>query len=161
MTRTLSRCIFLGVAVCACSRSAPARAVALRETPQNTYRAKVSLWWCMIGGMYFVLRYLGTVAAVMLTVNLVPGITAEGGWPTLFLVALVWSVIVMVIKPVLTVLTLPITIITLGLFSFVLNALLFYAMTLVVPGFAVAGFIPALLGALVLSLLTWLIHKVL
>lgn len=111
--------------------------------------------------MHLLLKYLGTVAAVMLTVNIVPGITVSGGWPTLFLLALVWSVIMMVIKPVLSILTLPITVITLGLFSFVLNALLFYAMTWVVPGFAVAGFVPALLGALVLSLLSWLIHKVL
>lgn len=111
--------------------------------------------------MHMVLRYLGTVAAVMLTVNIVPGITVSGGWLTLFLVALVWSVIVLMIKPVLSILTLPITIITLGLFSFVLNALLFYTMTFVVPGFAVAGFISALFGALVLSILTWFIHKVL
>lgn len=108
-----------------------------------------------------VLRYLGTVAAVMLTVNLVPGITVVGGWPTVFLVALVWSVIVMVVRPVLSILTLPITVITLGIFSFILNAFLFYAMTWVVPGFEVVGFVPALLGALVLSIISWFIHKVL
>ena len=111
--------------------------------------------------MHTILHYLGTVAAVMLTVNLVPGITVSGGWTTILLVALVWSVIVMVVKPVLTILTLPITILTLGLFSFVLNAFLFYAMTWVVPGFEVAGLLPAVLGALVLSIVSWLIHKVL
>ncbi|OGG79413.1 hypothetical protein A3A39_00440 [Candidatus Kaiserbacteria bacterium RIFCSPLOWO2_01_FULL_54_13] len=111
--------------------------------------------------MHTILHYLGTVAAVMLTVNLVPGITVSGGWTTILLVALVWSVIVMVVKPVLTILTLPITIITLGLFSFVLNAVLFYAITWVVPGFEVAGLLPAVLGALVLSIVSWLIHKVL
>ena len=111
--------------------------------------------------MHPVLRYLGTVAAVMLTVNVVPGITVAGGWVTILLVALVWSVIATVIKPVLSILTLPITLITFGLFSFVLNALLFWAMTLVVPGFVVAGFLSALLGALVLSILTWLIHQIL
>jgi len=110
--------------------------------------------------MHTVLRYLGTVAAVMLTVNLVPGISVSGGWATILLVALVWSVIVMVIRPVLSILTLPITLITLGIFSFILNAFLFYAMTWVVPGFEVAGFVPALLGALVLSILTWLIDKI-
>jgi len=111
--------------------------------------------------MHMVLRYLGTVAAVMLTVNLVPGVTVSGGWTTLLLLALVWSVITMVVRPVLSILTLPITIITLGLFSFVLNALLFWAMTLVVPGFAVAGFFPALLGALILSIFSWFIQKIL
>ena len=111
--------------------------------------------------MKLVLRYLGTVAAVILTVYIVPGVTVSGGWLTILLAALAWSVISMVIKPVLTILTLPVTIITFGLFSFVLNALLFWGMTLVVPGFSVAGFWAALLGALVLSILSWLIHKVL
>ena len=111
--------------------------------------------------MHTVLRYLGTVAAVVLTVSIVPGILITGGWETTFLVALVWSVISMVIRPVLKILTLPLTVITFGLFSFVLNALLFWAMTLIVPGFTVSGFFSALLGALVLSILGWFIHQVL
>ncbi len=109
--------------------------------------------------MKTLLKYLGTVVAVYLTVSIVPGITVEGGWLTILIIALVWSVIMMIIKPVLAILTLPITIITLGIFSFILNALLFWAMTLVVPGFIVAGFLPALLGAIVLSIFTWLIHQ--
>ena len=111
--------------------------------------------------MSIVLKYLGTVAAVFLTVSIVPGVEVAGGWVTILLTALVWSVITLVIKPVLSILTLPITIITFGLFSFFLNALLFWAMTLIVPGFTVVGFWPALFGALVLSILTWFIHKVL
>ncbi len=111
--------------------------------------------------MHFVLRFLAVAAAVYLTVNLVPGISVSGGWVTMLLVALVWSVIITVIRPVLRILSLPITIITLGLFSFVLNALLFWAMELIVPGFDVAGFLPALLGSIVLSILSWLIQKAL
>jgi putative membrane protein len=116
--------------------------------------------------MKTVLKYLGTVAAVVLTVYLVPGITVLGGytgegWVTILLVALVWSVISLVIKPLLSILTLPVTVITFGLFSFVLNALLFWGVTLIVPGFSVAGFWAALLGALVLSILNGLIQKVL
>ena len=111
--------------------------------------------------MNLILRFLATAVAVYLTVNLVPGIAISGGWMTVLIVALVWSVITMVIRPVLQILSLPITIITLGLFSFILNALLFSLVALVVPGFAVAGFVAALLGALVLSILTWLIHQIL
>ncbi|MBI2030655.1 phage holin family protein [Candidatus Kaiserbacteria bacterium] len=110
--------------------------------------------------MKTLLKYLGTVAAVVLTLHLVPGLSSAD-WTTTFLVALVWSVIVTVIKPVLGLLTLPITIITFGLFSLVLNALLFWAMTFIVPGFIVAGFWPALFGAVVLSILSWLIHQLL
>ncbi|MCR4281259.1 MAG: phage holin family protein [Candidatus Kaiserbacteria bacterium] len=111
--------------------------------------------------MHSILKYLGTVAAVFLTVNLVPGITHTGGWVTILLVAIVWSVITIVIRPILSILTLPITIITFGLFSLVLNAFLFYAMSWIVPGFAVAGFWPALIGAVALSIFAWLIHKIL
>jgi putative membrane protein len=109
--------------------------------------------------MNTILKYLGTVAAVFLTVSLLPGINAED-WVTLLLAALAWSVITMVIRPVLTLLTLPITIVTFGLFAFVLNALLFWGMVLVVPGFSVAGFWWALLGVIVLSVLNWLIQKI-
>ncbi len=104
--------------------------------------------------------FLGTVAAVYITVNLVPGISVSGGWVTILLIAVVWSVITFAIRPVLQILTLPITVLTIGLFSFVLNAGLFWAMELVVPGFDVQGFVPALLGAVVLSLANWVIQKV-
>lgn len=111
--------------------------------------------------MHFVLRYLGTVAAVILTVYLVPGLVVTHGWETILLVALVWSVLVGVIRPVLSILTLPFTIITFGLFALVLNALLFYLMEFIVPGFMITNFWSAFLGALVLSILSWLIHQIL
>lgn len=111
--------------------------------------------------MNLIFRFLAVAVAVYLTVNLVPGISLEGGWMTLALVSLVWSVIITVIRPVLSILSLPLTIITLGLFSFVLNALLFWGMEFIVPGFDVDGWWPALLGSIVLSLITWLIQKIL
>lgn len=110
--------------------------------------------------MHTILRFLGTVAAVILTTYLVPGVSITGGWIDILLVALVWSVLTMVVRPVLALLTLPLTIITLGLFSFVLNAFLFYAMHWLVPSFHVAGVLPALFGAIVLSLVNWVIQKV-
>lgn len=110
--------------------------------------------------MHKLFAFLGTAAAVFITVNLVPGISLAGGWRPILFVALAWSVITMIIRPVLQILTLPITVLTIGLFSFVLNALLFWAMELVVPGFDVQGFVPALLGAIVLSVANWFIQKV-
>src|SRR3989344_6321465 len=115
--------------------------------------------------MSILLRYLGTVAAVILTIYIVPGVdapslTGEGGWVTVFLVALVWSAISLTIKPILHILALPITILTFGIFALVINALLFWLVGLLVPGFVVEGFFPALLGLIVLSIFTWLIHSV-
>lgn len=117
--------------------------------------------------MHTLLRYLGTVAAVVLTLYIVPGVSTVGGvdgghnWLTILLVALVWSVVVTVIKPILHLLTFPITIVTFGISVLIINALLFWAMALIVPGFIVAGFWAAFLGALVLSVLSWLIHQAL
>lgn len=111
--------------------------------------------------MHFILNVIAMAVAVYLTVYIVPGVTITGGLLTTFIVAIVWSVIVAVIRPVLQLLTLPVTIVTLGLFSFVLNALLFWAMELIVPGFEVSGFLPALLGSIVLSVIAWFIEKVL
>ncbi len=111
--------------------------------------------------MSFLIRVIAVAVGVYLTVNIVPGIVLSGGWMTTLLVALVWSVISTVVRPVLQLLTLPITIITLGLFSFILNAVLFWAVAYIVPGFHVTGFIPALLGSIVLSLISWAIQKAL
>lgn len=111
--------------------------------------------------MHTLIKYLATVAAVILTVHIVPGIVLAGGWETALLVGLVWSVITMVVRPVIHILALPITIVTFGLFAFILNAVLFYAMTWIVPGFYVLGFLNAFFGSIVLSLLSWLIQKVL
>jgi putative membrane protein len=60
---------------------------------------------------------------------------------------------------VLTILTLPINLLTFGLFSFVLNALLFWFLATFIAGFGVAGFIPALIGSAILSGVAWVLHK--
>jgi putative membrane protein len=108
-------------------------------------------------GMKLVLRYLAILVAIIITIYVVPGISAAD-WPTVFIAAAAWAAITLVIRPVLALLTLPITILSLGIFYFILNALLFWAMTLFVPGFVVSGFFPALVGSIVLSILAAIIH---
>ncbi len=110
--------------------------------------------------MHTLLKFLGTAAAVFLTINIVSGISVDGGWVTILLVALVWSAISLVIKPVLQILALPITILTFGIFALIINAFLFWLVSAIVPGFTVGGPVAALLGSIVLSVLTWLIHSV-
>jgi len=110
--------------------------------------------------MNMVLKFLGTAAAVFLTINIVGGLAVEGGWVTILLIALVWSAISLLIKPILHLLALPITILTFGLFALLINAFLFWLVGAIVPGFEVTGFMPALLGSIVLSILSWLIHSV-
>ena len=82
--------------------------------------------------------------------KLVPGIAFDDT-KTLILAALVLAVVNAVIRPIVILLTLPFTIITLGLFVFIINGGLFYGVSLVLPGFHVAGFAAALLGSIVVS----------
>jgi putative membrane protein len=100
------------------------------------------------------------VFSILLVARLVPGVSVDGLTTTL-IVALLLGLINITLKPILFVLTLPVTILTLGLFAFVLNALLLWFVASFVEGFHIDGFIPALLGALIISLVTWVGNKVL
>jgi putative membrane protein len=73
------------------------------------------------------------------------------------LAALVLGLVNALIRPLLVLLTLPVTVLTLGLFIFVINGLLFWAVGSLVPGFDVGGFWSGVLGALVFSLISWLL----
>jgi putative membrane protein len=101
--------------------------------------------------MKLVLRWLLNAAALWVTDLILPGITITGIGP-LLLAALVIGLINALIRPVLLILTIPITILTLGLFLLVLNALLFWLAAALVAGFLVAGFWWAFLGALIMSI---------
>ena len=110
--------------------------------------------------MLLVVRWLLNAAALYLTTEIVSGIVVEGTG-ALLLAALVIGLLNAVLKPILVVLTLPITILSLGLFYLVLNGILFALASVLTPGFAVAGFWAAFLGSLVMSVLGLLFHALL
>jgi putative membrane protein len=97
------------------------------------------------------LRWLLNAIALWVTDVLLAGISVAT-LASLFVAALVIGLINAVIRPVLLVLTIPITVLTLGLFLLVLNAFLFWLASVLVPGFVIAGFGWALLGALVMAI---------
>lgn len=97
--------------------------------------------------------------AVLLIPNVIPGISVDG-FGTALIVSIVWGVIGITVKPLLNLLALPINLLTFGLFSFVINALLFWLVGAFVPDFSVAGFVPALQGSLILAVVTWLLHAI-
>lgn len=103
-------------------------------------------------------RWLVITAAILLSSLLVPGIRVDSTL-TAFLAAGVLGLINIFIKPVLLILTLPLNIITLGFFSFIINAFLLKLVAYFVTGFEVNGFLAALLGALVISLVNWLANR--
>lgn len=103
-------------------------------------------------------RILVTACTLILVAKFVPGITVSGLYPAL-IAALILGVLNVLVRPVLVLLTLPITLITLGLFIFVINALLFSFVASFVEGFAVDGFLPALVGSLIVSVISSVINK--
>jgi putative membrane protein len=106
--------------------------------------------------MELLLRLLLNAAALWVAVRLVSGITYQGGWLGFLGVALVFGIINAVVKPVLTILSFPAILLTLGLFYFVVNALALWLTASISGGlglgFRVNGFGAAFLGALVVSL---------
>lgn len=108
--------------------------------------------------MKILLHWLILTIAILAVSYLVPGI-AVAGILTAVIVAACLGFINLVIKPVISLLTLPINLLTLGLFSLVINGLIFWALTIVVPGFTIATFKAALIGSVVVALINWLGDK--
>lgn len=110
--------------------------------------------------MGFLARLIVSALSLWLAANVVPGIYVDG-WATLFLAALLLGVVNAIIKPILVFLTFPITLVTLGLFLMVINAGMLGLVAWLLPGFAIAGFGSALLGWLLMAVVSGLAHSLL
>jgi putative membrane protein len=109
--------------------------------------------------MIFLIHWLITTISVLIAAYLLPGVQVKGFFAAL-VTALVLGLINTFIRPILLILTLPINILTLGLFTFVINALLILLTSAVVPGFDVRNFWWALLFSFVLSLIKWALNAI-
>ena len=101
--------------------------------------------------MKIVVRWLLLAAALLLVAQLYPGVQVRS-FGSAMIAALVLGLLNTLLRPILVLLTLPVTLLTLGLFLFVINALMFYFAASVLDGFHVAGFAAALIGSLLYSL---------
>jgi putative membrane protein len=110
--------------------------------------------------MRFLLRLLLNAVAVMFAAWFVPGIAVSSPG-TALLAGAVLGLVNAVIRPILIILTLPFTLLTLGLFIFIVNAICLALVAWLVPGFTISGFWAALFGALVISLVSWLLSAIL
>lgn len=110
--------------------------------------------------MRLLLRWLISALTLMLVAYYVPGITVASFYAAL-IAALILGLINAIIRPLLVVLTLPVNILTLGLFTLVINALMFWLASSVVKGFYVSGFMAAFWGALIMWLVGWVINGLL
>ena len=111
--------------------------------------------------MRFLLRLLVNAAALWVATRVVPGVTHTGSGASLLLVALVFGILNALLRPVLALLSCPLMILTLGLFTFVINAVILLLTSSLSEslgiGFHVDGFVSAFLGALVVSLVSILL----
>jgi len=105
----------------------------------------------------FFIRSAMTTVAVLVAAHLVPGIAVDG-WVSALGAALVLGVLNAAVRPLLLLLSLPFILFTLGLFIFVVNAALLGLAAWLVPGFHVAGFWPAVLGSVVISLISGVLN---
>lgn len=108
--------------------------------------------------MQIIVNLLLNALAVLISAYLLPGVKVDGYF-TAIVVAVVLGIVNTILKPILILFTLPITILTLGLFTFVINALMILLVSNFVPGFHVRGFWWALIFSLVLSLVNSFLHS--
>lgn len=107
--------------------------------------------------MKFILRFVLTAGAFWLVAHYLPGITIAS-WKTAIILSFLWGLIGFTVKPVLLLLTLPINLLTFGLFTLVINGFLLWLLGGVVKGFETDTFIHAIVGAFALSLLVGAIN---
>ncbi len=110
--------------------------------------------------MKLLLIWVLNALALLAVAYLVPGIHVAG-FTAALVAALVIGLVNMLIKPVLVLLTLPITVLTLGLFILVINGLLFYAVGSWLEGFEVNTFLAGMIGALLYSIFSWILSALL
>ena len=99
-----------------------------------------------------------SAVAFYVTAYLVPGVTIEG-WTPLLVVSIVWGILAMLVRPLLILLTLPVNIMTLGLFTLVINGVLIIMTARLVEGFSVEGFWTAILAALILAIINMILGR--
>lgn len=105
----------------------------------------------------FLVRLLVTIAALLIVVKISPWAEVEDP-VALFVTALLLGIFNSILRPLLILLTLPINIITFGLFIFVINGIILYIISLLVPGFNLAGLGSAVLTAFLVSIVSWAIN---
>jgi len=110
--------------------------------------------------MKIFLKLLLTAFAVVVLANILPGITVSG-YVTAIIVAFIIAVLNMFVRPLLVIFTLPVTILTFGLFLFVINAVIVLLADKLVNGFLVDGFFTAMLFSVLLSFFRWLLFSLL
>ena len=109
--------------------------------------------------MYFIIQLLINMVAILIIAYLVPKVIQVESWIAALVAAFVLGVVNTFIRPLLVFLTLPLTVVTFGIFLLVINGLLLWLVSVIVRGFHVNGFLGALIGAILISIVSWILSK--
>jgi putative membrane protein len=109
--------------------------------------------------MYLILRWILNTLALFVVVQIVPGFHADS-WLTLAIAALILGLLNAIVRPILFILTFPLTVVTLGLFLIVLNGIMLELTAWLVPGFRIDSFVWACVGAIVMGLISLITHRI-
>ena len=110
--------------------------------------------------MGFIIKVLVTALAVWVAAYFLPGVHLQNDAKTIIVVALVLALLNAIVKPLLIILTIPVTIVTLGLFLLVINALMVIWTSNLVGGFKIDGWLTALLFSLIVSIVSSILHSI-
>ena len=105
-----------------------------------------------------IVAIVGNAFALWVTTVLVPGIAFRGNLGTLLVAGAVWGLFNLIVRPIAMILSIPLLIVTLGLFYFILNGILLWAASFFLPGYRVSDIIAGILGALVMTVVNWAVH---
>jgi putative membrane protein len=110
--------------------------------------------------MRILLSIVFNAIALYATAMVVPGISFSGSIGVLLLAGAIFGLFNLIVRPIAILLSLPLLIVTLGLFYFVLNGILLWVASFILPGYNVAGIVPGILGSLVFAIVNWALNAI-
>jgi len=111
--------------------------------------------------MFFAIRLIINMVAILIVSYLFPKMIRVDGFLTALVAAFLLGIVNTILRPVLVFLTFPITLVTLGLFLLIINGLMLWLVSALVKGFYVSGFWGAVLGSILISIVSWILSRVL
>ena len=108
--------------------------------------------------MRILLSIVANAVALLVTAYVVPGITFAGSWVQLLVAGAIFGLLNLIVRPIALLLSVPLLVLTLGLFYFVLNGILLWLFSAFMPGYHVAGLWAGILGSLVIMIFNWVVH---
>lgn len=109
--------------------------------------------------MRFLFRLLINVVAILIIAYIVPSLIQVDGFLAALVAAILLGIVNTIIRPILVILTFPLTLLSFGLFLLVINALMLWLVSALVSGFHVSGFWGALFGSILISIVSWILSK--